>query len=356
MSDSEPDLELLELLRQHLGVSPRPGAPPTTNVLRDAEFIADNSVDVAIDMTGTKAVAAKVYRALQGRPLPDQSGWAANGLHPTVANVGKGAAVVVVAKAEEEHVAGDGEVTMEDRAVVVTEEAEADVETNVEVDGATKVLEFVFTMDLLNFCFWSEKDEESRFAVQYQGKRWTGYWSLIAALRRALDDGIAITSPAFWHGGEFTLEVLRNVFRSATAEEIPLLEERYKILKESAEVLCKVRNFDLCYRSLLTVYQEFELDVTQIISQTNGSAAALVNLLAEKFPAFRDEAKFERKKVRFLKRAQIFVADVWSAFGGEGYGKFNDIDHLTMFPGIAPKLVLVIASNLVNQTIVYHSN
>jgi hypothetical protein len=75
------------------------------------------------------------------------------------------------------------------------------------------------------------------------------------------------------------------------------------------------------------------LDVTKIISEANGSAAALVNLLAEKFPAFRDEAKFERKKVRFLKRAQIFVADVWSAFDGEGYGKFQDIDHLTMFPG-----------------------
>jgi hypothetical protein len=71
-----------------------------------------------------------------------------------------------------------------------------------------------------------------------------------------------------------------------------------------------------------------------LISQSNGSAAALVNLLAEKFPAFRDEARFERKKVRFLKRAQIFVADVWSAFGGEDYGKFNDIDHLTMFPGM----------------------
>ena len=35
--------------------------------------------------------------------------------------------------------------------------------------------------------------------------------------------------------------------------------------------------------------------------------------------------------VSFLKRAQIFVADVWSRFGGTGYGEFNDIDTLTMF-------------------------
>jgi hypothetical protein len=37
--------------------------------------------------------------------------------------------------------------------------------------------------------------------------------------------------------------------------------------------------------------------------------------------------------VRFLKRAQIFVADLWAAFDGEGYGEFNDIDKITMFAG-----------------------
>ena len=35
--------------------------------------------------------------------------------------------------------------------------------------------------------------------------------------------------------------------------------------------------------------------------------------------------------VSFLKRAQIFVADVWMRFGGRGYGEFHDIDSLTMF-------------------------
>ena len=32
-----------------------------------------------------------------------------------------------------------------------------------------------------------------------------------------------------------------------------------------------------------------------------------------------------------LKRAQIFVADVWACFEGEGYGEFRDIDKITMF-------------------------
>lgn len=68
-----------------------------------------------------------------------------------------------------------------------------------------------------------------------------------------------------------------------------------------------------------------------LISQADGSAAALVNLLAEHFPCFRDEFEVERRKVRFLKRAQIFVADLWAAFDGDSYGSFHDIDQITMF-------------------------
>jgi hypothetical protein len=56
--------------------------------------------------------------------------------------------------------------------------------------------------------------------------------------------------------------------------------------------------------------------------------------LAEHFPGFRDEARFENKTVRFLKRAQIFVADLWAAFDGESYGRFDDINKITMFAGM----------------------
>lgn len=32
-----------------------------------------------------------------------------------------------------------------------------------------------------------------------------------------------------------------------------------------------------------------------------------------------------------MKRAQIFVADIWACFEGESYGEFRDIDKITMF-------------------------
>lgn len=74
-----------------------------------------------------------------------------------------------------------------------------------------------------------------------------------------------------------------------------------------------------------------------LIEDAKGSAAGLVNSLADRFTCFKDEAKFERKTVRFLKRAQIFVADLWAAFDGEEYGAFNDIDKITMFAGTFPE-------------------
>jgi hypothetical protein len=74
--------------------------------------------------------------------------------------------------------------------------------------------------------------------------------------------------------------------------------------------------------------------VIELISKADHSAARLVNLLADNFPNFRDETRFEKKSVRILKRAQIFVADLWAAFEGVGYGQFDDIDTITTFAGL----------------------
>lgn len=70
-----------------------------------------------------------------------------------------------------------------------------------------------------------------------------------------------------------------------------------------------------------------------LITAADGSAAGLVNLLARDFNCFRDEHRFQgrREPVRLLKRAQIFVADLWACFEGQEYGAFRDIDKITMF-------------------------
>lgn len=47
---------------------------------------------------------------------------------------------------------------------------------------------WVFLVDALNFSFWSEC-EDYKCLVKYKGKMYSGYWSLCAAVNRALDEG-----------------------------------------------------------------------------------------------------------------------------------------------------------------------
>lgn len=96
---------------------------------------------------------------------------------------------------------------------------------------------------IILFSFWSELSEIERFQVEYRGRHWTGYKSLLACLRRALDEGVPITTPSFWKPGASSDETLKHVFRSATKEVMPLLEERIEIFREAAEVLHEVMHF-----------------------------------------------------------------------------------------------------------------
>ena len=140
MSDDEADSELLQLLRSSLMLSHESQLKHArTRVLEDAEYVSDNSIDVALDSQGTKAAANTIWSSMQKEGYSSQA-WSAHELHPKAKN------------------------------------------------GST--VDFIFVMDLLNFSFWSEKSDPSeRFAVQYRGKLWTGYWSLVAALQRALEEG-----------------------------------------------------------------------------------------------------------------------------------------------------------------------
>ncbi len=144
MSDDEPDLELLELLRQHIHGRLTVQDDPETGVLEGAEYVYDNSIDVALDMRGSKNAAAAIYNQMEQTKYSTAT-WSAHELHPKTKD---GAAVA-----------------------------------------------FIFTMDLLNFSFWSEMPEGRRFAVSYRDKTWTGYWSLVASLQRALEEG---TRPALF--------------------------------------------------------------------------------------------------------------------------------------------------------------
>ena len=184
VEDDEVDYELLALLRQSLiSGSPetsrsatRAQVPSMVNplcqesrVLSSAEFIYNNALDVALDPRQTKSAARDIYATMRRRQYSTRN-WSEHELHPKISHFSPSILPAAVADSEM-----DGEKNLTD------EEQE---------EGRKKVVDFIFTMDLLNFCFWSDvEDERVRYAVWYREKKWTGYWSLVAALRRALDEG-----------------------------------------------------------------------------------------------------------------------------------------------------------------------
>ena len=71
-------------------------------------------------------------------------------------------------------------------------------------------------------------------------------------------------------------------------------------------------------------------DFTALVDAAAASAEQLARLLIE-MPYYRDVAAYSDLDVPFFKRAQITAADLWLAFDGQGPGRFDDIDQLTIF-------------------------
>lgn len=139
MSGDEVNFELFNLLSGLSENAPQLGPNLSeTAILQDAKFIYDNSIDVAIDFAGTKKAATTIWADMQTKKY-STGAWSEHELHP---------------KAHDE-----------------------------------STVNFIFTMDLLNFSFWPEEPSEEGFAVDFRGKRWKGYWSLVATLQRAIDEG-----------------------------------------------------------------------------------------------------------------------------------------------------------------------
>lgn len=173
-------------------------------------------------------------------------------------------------------------------------------------------IDWIFFSDTLNFSFWSDSDEE-KYMVDYGGVNYSGYWSLCAAMNRALDEGIPLTDAAFY--SSVSLEEFGRIFRSDSRVPMPMLEERWQVIRETGN----------------TIQNQFGGSFATCIAQCDKSAQRLLQIIVDNFPSYRDVATFRGKEVSLYKRAQILIADIWACFEGKGFGEFHDIDTITMF-------------------------
>jgi hypothetical protein len=79
------------------------------------------------------------------------------------------------------------------------------------------------------------------------------------------------------------------------------------------------------------VLEDYEGSFLALVEDADHSAERLVTIL-DRMPFFHDVAEYHGVDVPLYKRAQITAQDLWIAFEGEGPGRFDDIEQLTMFP------------------------
>ena len=180
---------------------------------------------------------------------------------------------------------------------------------------SARLANLVLVVDALNFCFWSfPNSEKPRWQVTRNGTTYNGYAALAVALRRAVEAGYPL-----WDGdflGTITeADVSEILAGDPDCDQIPLLRARMTHLREVGVALV----------------ERWEGTFLHAIRAANGSSSRLIAEVLRALPSFRDTVLVDRREVRFYKRAQILVADLFGAFGGKGLGAFTDLHTLTAF-------------------------
>jgi hypothetical protein len=78
------------------------------------------------------------------------------------------------------------------------------------------------------------------------------------------------------------------------------------------------------------LHDRFGGSFTALVEEADASASRLVSLLDQQ-PLFHDVSIYRGDEVPFYKRAQILVSDLALAFGDRGFGRFEDLNALTIF-------------------------
>lgn len=154
-------------------------------------------------------------------------------------------------------------------------------------------VQHIFLQDVVNFCFWAEKDKP-KWQIEYPigSEVKGGAYAMIACFNRGLAEKIPMLDADYLCG--LTLDQVRHFFRSNNGTDIPLLEKRLENLLEAGKVLNK----------------NYQGRFVNAVEESKYDAVKLVEIIFQNFSSFRDVARYDGKDVYFLKRAQIAVNDI----------------------------------------------
>lgn len=172
-------------------------------------------------------------------------------------------------------------------------------------------LEFLFILDSINFCFWSDT---KKWSFTYGNHTYFGSIASAYALKQFFEKKPQKATLRYM--ASVSYKEFCSVFEGDGT--LLLMKERWHCVQE----LCK------------TLLERYEGDVVGFVESAHQKASSLLNKIYLSLPYFVDRDRYEelygeQRRVWFLKRAQLLIADIWSVFDGKGIGYFKDIDYLT---------------------------
>jgi hypothetical protein len=170
-----------------------------------------------------------------------------------------------------------------------------------------RLVDWILLFNSINFSYWGEP----KWTVSFHGAPYDGAYGMMAALTRALEEGVPLLDGGFL--ARVSPEQFRSILRGSVP--IPMEPERLAIWHAVGPVLAG----------------EFGGRWHQVVRRAAGSAVRLVELLVQHFPSFDDAALFEGRRIPFYKRAQLSAGMLGQAYELEGWGAFRDFDQLTVY-------------------------
>lgn len=168
----------------------------------------------------------------------------------------------------------------------------------------------VLLLDTWNFCFWPDPGE-TKWGIDYQGRALNGYMALAASIKRAIEGGDPLYRPE--RMAELSAQDLEQIF--AGRGRIPMLEERLANAHQVGKKLVA----------------DWGGEFTNLLEAAQKSAVSLTHLIVENFPCFDDCSVYYGREVRFYKRAQILVLDLFGSLKSHELLNFEDASKLTAF-------------------------
>ncbi len=146
-----------------------------------------------------------------------------------------------------------------------------------------QVLMYLILCESLNFCYW---DSDRKWKIEYKGEWFSGSFGLFYAISKAIKNGYDLLNIEYLEN--LKLEELDEILKGTIS--IPLLKERYEIIKELSQELKQTQNFS----GLFSANNDVEL----------------LNDIINSFHNFRDISVYKGKEVYFFKRAILLVGDL----------------------------------------------